>query len=331
MHVIPVTWQSHESDLRRIRQAVFVEEQRTPKALEFDAEDLAAMHILALNSAGVALGCARLLENGLMSRVAVLAEARGKGIAEQLVNALIEAALSQSLTKVFLHAPHEARAFYKKLEFIPTGASFMVAGIKHLTMERALPIPFAASGARKTRIVQSIDRPEPLMKADNRSLSAASDLREFADENTAIEQLLTIIAGARRSLRIYSPTLDHTLFDQPRVVDLVSSFARSAPSSHVDILLRDSQLIVARGHSLAELGRRLDEKMLIRRLPGSIKSEQQSWIVADNNGLWVQSEPEGYRGWSDAWNPLQAERFGRRYTQLWDRSGPDPELRLLRI
>ena len=330
VHIVPVSWQSHESLLRQIRQTVFVEEQDIPEDTEFDADDEGADHVLALNSAGLAVGGGRLLDSGLIGRVAVLSEARGRGLGRDLMGALIEAAVAKKLSKVFLHAQEDAEGFYKKLDFIATGANFVEAGIRHLTMERALPIPFDTEGLTKSQVVHTSNRAAST-NSQQPAEPRVSDLLEFADEEGAAQQLHTVLASARRTLRIYSPTLDHTLFDQPSIVELVSDFARSAPGAQVDILLRDSQLIVARGHTLVELGRRLDEKLRIRRLPDTIKGDQQSWLVVDNNALWVQSEPDEYRGWSDTWNPVQAERFAKRYTQFWDRSGPDPELRLLRI
>lgn len=333
VHVIPVSWQSHESALRQVRQAVFVEEQKIPPETEFDAHDNQAEHVLALNSAGQAVGCGRLLESGLIGRVAVITEARGNGLGRDLIDALIAAAETRKLNKVFLHAQDSAQGFYKKLDFILTGETFTEAGIRHLSMERALPIPFDTQGLTSSSIVQTANRGVALDTTDSQQSAPppASDLQEFDDEPGAVEQLHKVLRCAKRILRIYSPTLDHALFDQPEVVELVSQFARRAPGAQVDILLRDSQLIVSRGHTLVELGRRLDEKLRIRRLPETIKGDKQSWLVVDGQALWVQSEPEDYRGWSDTFNPVQGERFSKRYTQFWDRSGPDPELRLLRI
>jgi len=146
VHIVPVSWQSHESQLRQIRQTVFVEEQNIPAETEFDGDDENADHLLALNSAGMAVGCARLLDSGLIGRVAVLKEARGNGLGRELMSALVEAAATKKLNRVFLHAQDSAEGFYKNLDFIPTGVSFVEAGIKHLTMERALPIPFETAG-----------------------------------------------------------------------------------------------------------------------------------------------------------------------------------------
>ncbi len=326
VHVIPVTWASHKRELTQIRQTVFVEEQNILPEVEFDAEDSEATHLLALDSTGTALGCTRLLDSGHIGRVAVLEKARGRGIGKALMEATIEQAQSKNLTKVFLHSQDEAQAFYKKLDFVMTGQRFMEAGIAHVSMERALPIPFDTTGIGKSSIVKT-----PGKAQSSTEQPRASRLREFADDGSAIEQLEDVLGCARRTISIYSPTLDHVLFDRDRVVELVSNFARSAPGCQVNILISDSTLIVARGHLLIELGRRLEQKMILRKLPDTLKADAQSWLVADNSALWVQSEPNEYQGWSDTFNPVQAERFAKRYTHLWDRSIIDPELRILQI
>ncbi len=327
VHVVPVTWASHQDALRRIRQAVFVEEQKIPLELEFDSDDEQATHLLALNSAGTALGCARLLPNGLIGRVAVVANARGTGLGKALMDATVDEAQKRKLTRVFLHAQEDAEGFYRKLEFISTRARFKEAGIPHVTMERSLPIPFDTSGLKKSVVVRSTNALAKTTVREQRT----SQLREFATESTAIEQLETVLSTARRHLRIYSPTLDHVLFDRAATVELISNFARSAPGVQVDILISDNSLIISRGHTLVELKRRLDQKMLIRKLPETVKADPQSWLVADNAALWVQAEPDEYRGWSDTFNPVQAERFAKRYTGLWERSVNDPELRVLQL
>lgn len=327
VHITPVTWASHQAALRQIRHAVFVVEQSIPDRLEFDAEDDQATHLLAQNSAGIALGCARLLANGLIGRVAVVAQSRGQGLGKSLMEAVIASAQDQGMSQVELHAQADASGFYQKLGFTHTGAKFMEAGIPHVTMQRILPIPFDTTGLKKSSIVRN----DAITSATRPLEQRSSRLLEFAADSAAVEQLHSIVGSARRTLRIYSPTLDHMLFDTETMVELVSSFARSAPGARVEILISDSSLIVARGHLLLELCRRLDGKMVIRRIPEHIKADAQTWLVVDNCALWVQSEPNDYRGWSDTYNLVQAERFSKRYVQLWDRSTTDPELRLLRI
>lgn len=332
VHVVPVSWSSHKESLRHIRQTVFVEEQNIPAEVEFDAEDDQATHLLALDSAGTPLGCARLLDSGVIGRVAVMIDARGTGLGKALMQATVDEAINKKLTRLSLHAQENAQGFYRKLDFVATGQRFKEAGIEHVTMERVLPIPFETQGLKKSVVIRDNPRDETSAQQTQQQAAAMRESRllEFTSEAAAISQLDAVIESANRQLRLYSPTLDHTLFDRAPLVELMSKFVRSAPGAQVEILVNDTALIVARGHLLVELRRRLDEKMIIRKLPDTIKGDKQSWLVADNTALWVQSEPNEYRGWSDTFNPVQAERFTKRYTHLWDRSVSDPELRVLR-
>ena len=65
-------WSDAATALRRIRYDVFVVEQRVPEVLEWDAADAPSIHALAEDAVGVPIGCARLLQDGHIGRVAVV-------------------------------------------------------------------------------------------------------------------------------------------------------------------------------------------------------------------------------------------------------------------
>lgn len=323
-------WSTHEPQLRDIRSKVFVQELGVPEHLEFDVEDSHAQHFLALNNLGEAVGCARLLDSGQLGRVAVSAEHRNQRIGHGLISCALESAKSNNFNRVHLNAQIAARRFYERLEFRACSEEFMEAGIPHIRMELALPIAFTPSGATETlqqqKPIGKLQTPAP-KNIENR----VSKLREFFNDVDALSGLLQVVHSASRTVKIYSPELDHLLFDTPDMVQMLSEFVRSAPSCRVDILITRTKPIVSRGHALLELARRLDGKISIRRLPDGMNADAQSWLIADGHGVWVQSEPEEYRGWSDPFNPVQAERFDKRYTHFWDRSVADSELRVLRL
>jgi predicted GNAT family N-acyltransferase len=52
IHVRLAHWQKDNADLRRIREAVFVAEQAVPAELEWDDEDIEAVHFLACEGGG---------------------------------------------------------------------------------------------------------------------------------------------------------------------------------------------------------------------------------------------------------------------------------------
>ena len=91
IHVRLAHWQKDNADLRRIREAVFIAEQAVPAELEWDDEDIEAVHFLACEG-DYPIGTARLLADGQIGRVSVLKDWRGLKVGEALMRAAIEAA-----------------------------------------------------------------------------------------------------------------------------------------------------------------------------------------------------------------------------------------------
>lgn len=136
--VIKTTWAEHEAALRVIREQVFIREQRVPDDLEWDDQDDASVHFLALDGAGAPIGCIRLLPNGQMSRLSVLSEHRNQGIGKALLIAAEEEARGQGRDEIFLHAQTHATSFYEAAGFSVTGGIFLEADIPHRQMFKVL-------------------------------------------------------------------------------------------------------------------------------------------------------------------------------------------------
>ena len=131
-------WQSAQAALRAVRYDVFVVEQGVPEAIEWDDADVASIHGLAEDAAGRAVGCARLLPDGHIGRVAVRRPWRGQGVGTALLLALVAAARARGHRRVVLNAQVSAMAFYERHGFVASGEVFEEAGIAHRVMTRAL-------------------------------------------------------------------------------------------------------------------------------------------------------------------------------------------------
>lgn len=127
------SWRELGAIATEIRRVVFIEEQRVPQAEEWDGRDDACTHFLALYDERP-VGTARLLPDAHIGRVAVLAEARGRGIGVALMRAAIEAARREGHPAVELAAQTHALPFYERLGFQAFGGEFLDAGIPHRTM-----------------------------------------------------------------------------------------------------------------------------------------------------------------------------------------------------
>ena len=105
-------WTRDRASLQRIRRAVFVEEQKVPEALEWDGIDADCRHAIAENASGEPIGCARLLPDGHIGRVAVLASERGRGVGGMLLARMIALAAELGHQRAVVNAQTHALAFY---------------------------------------------------------------------------------------------------------------------------------------------------------------------------------------------------------------------------
>lgn len=123
-----------------IRRAVFVQEQNVPLELEMDEYDARAVHFL-LTEDGAALGTARLLDKkgvAKIGRVALVKDARGRGLGLLLMQAVLHEAARRGFTEAVLNSQTYAVPFYERLGFVAEGTEFDDAGIPHRLMRRVL-------------------------------------------------------------------------------------------------------------------------------------------------------------------------------------------------
>ena len=129
-----VEWSEFIETLRDIRSVVFIIEQKVPRDLEWDDKDEHAVHVLARDHDGTAVGTGRLLESGQIGRMAVLKSHRQKGAGTAIMEKLMAIAQDRNLSGLFLNAQVDAIGFYRRFGFVETGDEFMEAGIPHKKM-----------------------------------------------------------------------------------------------------------------------------------------------------------------------------------------------------
>jgi predicted GNAT family N-acyltransferase len=130
-------WDELGEPASEVRESVFVDEQEVPREIELDEHDAASSHVVACDSDGTAVGTGRLLPDGHIGRMAVLADWRGKGVGRAMLERLMEEAARRKMRHLALHAQTQASGFYRRFGFIEEGPEFMEAGIPHRTMVRA--------------------------------------------------------------------------------------------------------------------------------------------------------------------------------------------------
>jgi predicted GNAT family N-acyltransferase len=137
-----VSYSAAAEPIRQIRQLVFQVEQQVDPALDFDGLDPVAQHILAWQGKR-AVGTARIRyldgSSVKLERVAVLADCRGQGIGQQIIQTALAWLTAQQIFDCKIHAQSQTVSFYQKLGFIPRGETFYEAGIPHVAMQWHCP------------------------------------------------------------------------------------------------------------------------------------------------------------------------------------------------
>lgn len=132
--IMVVDWQTHATQLRLVREQVFILEQQVPVAMEWDGLDAAAQHLLALDVSEQAIGCARVLVDSSIGRMAVLQPWRGQGVGHALLNKAIELCQLQNTQAVTLSAQMHAISFYERSGFEVCSEPYLDANILHVDM-----------------------------------------------------------------------------------------------------------------------------------------------------------------------------------------------------
>jgi predicted GNAT family N-acyltransferase len=131
-----VKWLDGLSQLKNIREKVFIQEQKVTPQLEWDGMDEKAIHFLVFND-NAAIGCARAIvikDHMQLGRMAVLKEYRGQGIGSALIEKAMTTAKLNQLSAIYISAQCHAIDFYKKFGFEVTSDIYLDAEIPHRDM-----------------------------------------------------------------------------------------------------------------------------------------------------------------------------------------------------
>ena len=129
-------WIDDHTQLKNIREKVFIQEQKVTPELEWDGMDENAMHFLVFKDEE-AIGCARgvMIKNYMqLGRMAVLKEYRGQGIGSALLEKAIVTAKLNQISSIHISAQFYAIDFYLKFGFEVMSDIYLDAEIPHRDM-----------------------------------------------------------------------------------------------------------------------------------------------------------------------------------------------------
>lgn len=134
---------------------------------------------------------------------------------------------------------------------------------------------------------------------------------------------------AQRSVRIFSPDLDRDVYDNDELAHALAGLARRSRYSAVKILICDSRPLVKRGHRLLALSRRLSSSISIQKLEDHPDLPKEGFILCDDNVSLLKPLDSDRDAIYDPDSRARVKPYLERFDELWTRSRPDSELRVL--
>lgn len=136
---------------------------------------------------------------------------------------------------------------------------------------------------------------------------------------------------ARQSLHIYTRDLDAELYDNEAFIEALFRLARRSKYSFIHILVLDSDRAVKNGHRLIHLHQKLDSYIKIRRVGEQHKDYVPAFMVADERGVIFRQFGDRHEAEVNYNDPSLAANLLKFFTEAWEMSSPDPQLRRLNI
>ncbi len=152
---------------------------------------------------------------------------------------------------------------------------------------------------------------------------------ESRNELRIIKQHMT--GQALQSLRIFTRELDAELYDNEVFIETLSRLARRSKYSFIHILTLDSDKAIKNGHRLIYLHQKLDSYIKIRRVDEQHRNYAPAFMIADESGVIFRQFGDRYEAEINYNDPLLVAGLLKFFTEAWEMSLPDPQLRRLHI
>jgi len=299
-------WALDEQALRAPRTRVFVAEQAVPESEEWDGLDAECVHAVAEHAVEGVIGTGRLHPSGKIGRMAVLAEWRGQGVGAAILRWLLDEAASRGIESVYLHGQVPVLGFYARFGFVAEGPEFDEAGIPHRLMRLRLAKTVAAM------------TPDEEPTGTRRVLSGK---QEF------VEAVTEVASVAARSLAIFTPDLEHGVYDSPRFLAAVKRLVLSRSHARIRVLISDPGRVQHTVNRFLYVGRRLSTFIEFRHLPESFQDRTDAFLIADDAALVYRAKTDRWEGIMDTCEPRMARVYLAQFDRMWQRSESAGEIR----
>jgi len=144
------------------------------------------------------------------------------------------------------------------------------------------------------------------------------------------EAIINLSASALRSIKIFTPDLEHTLYDTNIFRESLLNFARGNRHAQVQVLVSDISFSVQRGHRLLRLAQQLTTAMKIKITPEDYLDTNISFIQVDQTGfIFKKDSTKPHAIYSNCKN--RSNKLLEFFTPAWEQAEQAPQSQQIHI
>lgn len=148
-----------------------------------------------------------------------------------------------------------------------------------------------------------------------------------ANKNAA----LSMLRQGHLAVSIYTQDLDPQVLNDETLAKHLINMVKHYKQTQIKILVRDSMKVVKTSHVLMRLAQQLSSHIEVRSIPDVYKEEKGSFMVVDRTGFYYRPKATEFSGSVNFNSPGRAVKLLEYFSDVWEKSEPDPHFRKLHL
>lgn len=149
---------------------------------------------------------------------------------------------------------------------------------------------------------------------------------ELVSHEDYLHHVISLISQSRRMIQIYSCDLPKLIFGSMEISAALSSYLRSNRHSHIEVLLKDPQLLTQRRLPLLGLNMRLSS-VKIKKAHEDYCFAEQTILLFDKTAIIEKPEISSLYGKACYNDKARVKSQSLVFSDSWERASDDPDLR----
>lgn len=156
-------------------------------------------------------------------------------------------------------------------------------------------------------------------------------VQELTEAKQVRQASAELVAGARRSVHIYSRSMDPALYNNREFLEAMTQFLTSHPRAYARMLVQDAESAIRNDHRLIHLARRLSSRFAIREPGPRHRDYNAAFLIVDVRAVLYREMGDRFEATVDREGRARARQLVRYHDEVWEFGQANPNLRALSI